>query len=259
MATGNIVSICNRALLSIGARAQISNLNEGSTESDACTTLFTPVFESLGRAANWNCLRTQNILSLLTAAQGTPENPNGTTLPLSPQPWLYSYQYPSDCLQVRFIQPNYVSQTGGSPTPVSTVANQAQPWVGQNGSIPFVVAYSTDSSNNPLNIILTNQSQAEAIYTVNQPNPQIWDSEFQSAMVASLAAYLVPALSLSIPLMDRQIKIAEGLITRARVRDGDEGDTVQDHLPDWVRARGWGAGYVNYWNNNNYQDMAWPG
>lgn len=261
MATGNQLNILNRALLAIGSQAQISSLNEGSAQANAASTLYTPTFEQLARSAPWNCLRNQVTLTLIAAATGTPENPDGITLPLPPVPWLYSYALPSDCLQMRFIVPSFPALSG-TTVPIFSVNTSAQNWLPGNRNIPFAVAYSTDSNNNPLNIILTNQSQAIAVYTVNQPNPQIWDSLFQGAMVASLAAYFVPALSLNMPLMNIQIKLAEEMIQQARVRDGNEGVTSMDHVPDFIRARRGSSG--SYWNTgygnaNSYSDMAWPG
>lgn len=256
------ISISNRSLLSVGARAQISSLNEGSPEANALNTLFVPTFEMLGRSAYWNCLRKQAVLTLLQAAQGTPENPNGTTLPLPPPPWLYAYQDPSDCLAMRFIVPSFPS-TGVSPA-MTTVQNSAASSIPGSGQIPYAVAYATDSRGNPNTVILTNQSQAQAVYTVNQPNPIIWDSQFQAAMVASLAAYLVPALSLNLPLMQMSIAAAERIIQQARVRDGNEGVTVMDHIPDWIRARQGETGiYGSYngyapWLFGNYSNMDWP-
>jgi hypothetical protein len=126
--------------------------------------------------------------------------------------------------------------------------------------IPFRVAYGVDKSGNPLQLILTDQTQAQLVYTVNQSNPLLWDSLFQAAMVASLAAYLVPALSLNLPLMQFQMKVAENIITIARVRDGVEGTTSQDHVPDWITARnaGGGTGYVyNGYNSGGYTNMSW--
>jgi hypothetical protein len=138
----------------------------------------------------------------------------------------------------------------------------AQGWIGGQGQIPFKIAYGTDAQNNPLQIILTNQSQAQLVYTVNQPNPQTWDSLFQQAAVASLAAYLVPALSLNLPLMGAQIKNAEAMIAQARIRDGDEGSTCQDHIPDWITARNGGASYYGLSGSGQYGgwgNMVWPG
>lgn len=255
------VDLVNRALLSIGARSTVSSIapSDGSTEADAAAILFQPTFESLGRSAHWNCLRKQATLSLLAAATGTPENPNGTTLPLPPTPWLYSYELPADCLAMRFIVPSLPAAAGGVPP--TTFSNAAPIFLPGGGQIPYAVAYSTDSGNSPIQIILTNQAQAQAVYTVNQSNPIIWDSLFQSAMVASLAAFFVPALSLHIPLMQAQINIAERMITQARTRDGNESVVTQDHLPDWMAARGFRNGYG--WDSGGflyggYCAMNWP-
>lgn len=259
MATGSQLNVINRSLLAIGSQAQVSSLNEGSAQANAASTLYTPTFEQLARSAPWNCLRNQVSLTLLAAAAGTPENPNGTTLPLPPVPWLYSYAQPSDCLQMRYIVPSFPAL--GTTVPIFSVNVTAQNWFPGNQNIPFAVAYSVDENNNPQNVILTNQSQAIAVYTVNQPNPQVWDSLLQGAMVASLAAYFVPALSLHMPLMQIQIKLAEEMIQQARVRDGNEGVTSMDHVPDFIRARRGSSGY--YWNGagngNSYCDMVWPG
>lgn len=256
-------TIVNRALLSIGARAQVSSISpsDGSTEADAGAVLFTPTFESLARSAHWNCLRKQEELSLVKAAIGTPENINGTTLPQPPSPWLYEYEVPSDSLNIRFLVPSLPAL--GTGTPQTTINNVAPIWFPGGGQIPFAVVYDTDTSNNPMEVILTNQSQAQAVYTVNEPNPQQWDSLFQEAMVSSLAAYFVPALSLHVDLMKAQIGRAETLIARARVADGNEGVTVMDHVPDWIRARGTARGCY-WWNQGGFQyggytDMCWPG
>lgn len=196
----------------------------------------------------------------MAAAAGTPENESGTALPLPPSPYLYMYALPNDCLQVRYLLPTYEDQNPGSPpmTPASVSANASYFGVGQ---IYFEVAYSKDALNNPLAVILTNQSQAQVVFTVNQPNPTTWDSLFQAAMVASLAAYLVPALSLNLPLMDRSVKAAESLIAQARARDGNEGVVSQNRQADWIKARVTGAGTA--WTNygaamNGYGGMIWP-
>lgn len=258
----SVISIANRSLLSIGARAQVSSLQEASAEANAISVLFAPTFESLGRTAWWNCLRRQGTLTLLKAAQGTPENPNGTTLPLPPQPWLYSYALPSDCLHMRFIVPSFpAQQTGVSPLTTASVASPIN--LPNQGQIPFAVAYDTDANGSPITVVLTNQSQAQAVYTVNQSNPQIWDSGLQAAMVASLAAYLVPALSLDKGLMTASINTAEKIIAQARTQDANEGTHSQDHQPDWITARAGsgGAGYgYGYWGNQyQFIGMSWPG
>lgn len=262
MSTASKLSISNRALLSVGARASISSLDpsDGSVEGDAISTLWQPCFEQLGRSAMWNCLTSQVTLSLFQAAQGTPENPDGTLYPSPPTPWLYSYVYPSNCLDMRFIVPALPMQTGDT-TPPTTINNGAGTWLPSGGQIPFVVQTVLDTNNTPVVVILTNQDQAQAVYTANYSNPALWDSMFQAAMVAALGAFLVPALSLDLALMDRAVANAEAIIRKARAADGNEGVTVMDHTPDWIRARAGAQGFgYGFWNYGGYvfQDVSWP-
>lgn len=257
------LEISNRALLAVGARAQVSSIapSDGSVEADAITTLFQPTFEQLARSASWNCLTREKTLTLLQAAQGTPENPDGTSYPIPPTPWLYAYAYPSDCLAMRYIVPSLPMNAAGT-SPATTINNSAGTWLPTGGQIPFSVIIEYTSNNSPYTVILTNQDQAQAVYIVNEPNPAVWDSLFQTAMVASLGAFLVPALSLDMGLMQLQIKTAEAAIAQARAADGNEGVTSMDHTPDWFVARagaqGFGLGYgFSLWGG--YVSMSWPG
>src|SRR5215813_5662357 len=111
------VDICNLALSQIGSRAQISSLNpsDGTVAGNACSLLYQPTIDAFSRAAHWNCCRFEVKLNLLKAAAGTPENPNGTTLPIPPIGWLYSYALPVDCLKARHLVPQIVQQGVNPP------------------------------------------------------------------------------------------------------------------------------------------------
>ncbi len=262
----SVISLANRALLAVGARAQVSSLSEGSVEANAISTLFVPTFESLARSARWGCLRKQATLTLLAAAQGTtPENVDGTSLPLPPSPFLYQYAYPSDCLAARFIVPTFPNATSSGAVPITTASIAAGAWIPGGGQIPFTIAYAVDAQNNPIETILCNTTQAQLVYTVNQPNPVIWDSLFQAAFVSSLGAYLVPALSLNLQLMQLCIKTAEAAIMQARVADGNEGVTSVNRQADWIVARatgslyGYGEATAAPWLSGGYSNMTWPG
>ncbi len=256
MATGSIIDMTNRSLASIGARAQVQSLNEGSVESNAASIFITPVFESLARSAKWNCLRKQAALSLIAAAAGTPENPQGTTTPYPPNPWRYSYQVPGDSLFIRqILPPPAILQSGGIP--IFPIINNP---TGYGPNARYEVAYGTDAFGNAAQVVLTNLSQAQAVYTVNQPNPQFWDSLFQQAFVASLAAYLVPALSLDKSLMTMQIGSAERLIAQARAMDANEGSISQEREASWIEARSGGVNYIGFNTPflNYDSSMIWP-
>lgn len=261
MASQSQVDLCNISLLSIGARAQVSSVNpsDGSTAADACSKLFTYVFESLARAAHWNCLRAQTTLTLLAAARGTPENPLGTLSPQPPSPWLYSYALPSNSLAIRYLQPSFPA-TSQAGIPLTSVQNNSGTYLANGGQVPYAVAYSTDVTGNPIGVILTNLSQAQAVYTIDQSNPIIWDSLFTSAFVAALGAYLVPALALHTGLMQLSIKTADTAIAQARAADGNESVVSQNREASWIAAR---QGESGYWSGAgglfaNYSSMPWP-
>ena len=254
-------SLSQRALYQIGGKSTVSSIfpSDGSAASNACNVLFVPTFQALARSAWWNCLSRQFTLSLIGAAPETPEGgANGFGI-LPPQPWLYLYQVPSDCLKSRAIVPTFPLQ--GVGVPLTTINNGAPIWLPGFGQIPFKVMYNVDANNNPIETIVTNQSQAQLIYTTNQQNPVVWDSQFEAAFVASLAAFLVPALSMQLSLMQMQVGIAEKIIAEARASDGNEGSNTQDHVPDWIRARSGGSGGWygnNYGYGGGYESMCWP-
>ncbi len=260
-ASSSQVSLCNRALLSFGARATIASLTENSAEAQACTVFFQSTFEQLARTARWSCLRKEAALSLLAAAAGTQENPDGTTLPIPPQPYLYMYEVPADSLFIRGLLPNIPSQTGTTPPTTASVISPIN--ISCGGIVNFKVAFSTDANNNPIAVILTNLSMAIAVYTVNNPEPSTWDSLFESAFVNSLAAYLIPALSLNLALMGAMIKNAESSIMQARTADGNETPSSQDRQASWITARMAGTLVNNNGYNNQFtwsdSNMCWPG
>ena len=148
--------------------------------------------------------------------------------------------------------------TSGSTTNQTSLSNSVTPQIPGVYQIPYATGYSTDTLGNPLEVVLTNQESAVANYTVNQQDPSSWDSLFTAAYVASLAAYLVPALSLNPPLMQQQIGIAEKLIMTAREQDGNENPSTQDSFPDWLRARTGATGLSGGRGYNAYGNIPWP-
>jgi hypothetical protein len=69
-------------------------------------------------------------------------------------------------------------------------------------------------------------------------NPDVWDDQFQQAMVAALAARLVIALTGDKGLAQLQVQMANEFIKQARATDGNEGLTINDVTPDFIRTRG---------------------
>lgn len=87
-------------------------------------------------------------------------------------------------------------------------------------------------------VILTNQEFATLIYVRQVTDPNVWDPLFQDAVVNALGADIVIALSGDKTLANMCIARANRSIEEARKADGNEGLTINDVTPDWIRARG---------------------
>lgn len=89
-------------------------------------------------------------------------------------------------------------------------------------------------------VILCNQEFATIVYITDVVDPNIMDDLFIHAFTRILAAELAMIL-----LQEDAAKVADGFIRMAntsielaRVVDGNEGLTVNDMTPDWLRIRG---------------------
>lgn len=87
-------------------------------------------------------------------------------------------------------------------------------------------------------IILTNQETAILAYCKQVTDPNVFDSLFQNAYVHYLASKLIMALTKDKNLANMMISMANATIVEARKADANEGLTVNDVTPDWIRVRG---------------------
>jgi hypothetical protein len=109
----------------------------------------------------------------------------------------------------------------------------------------------------PQRVILTNQEFATLSYVKQVTDPDIWDPIFQDAMVNKLGADLVMALTGDKGLANACVAMANASIQEARKADGNEGLTINDVTPDWIRMRGinWTEGY----SSGPYVGFDWGG
>ena len=232
------VDICNIALGAIGARATLSSLTEASPQANACALLYPTVRDALLRELRWDFAAQQRTLALLAAAAGTPEQTG--VLPVPPLPWLYEYAYPAGCLDVRAILALPPGAGGAVPGPTLP-----------RPEIRWTAAGDTDADGNDIRVILTNQPQAVAAVTAQVTDPNVWDADFQVAVVGRLAEALAVPLSGNLDLAAKAIKDGEAAVARAMAANGNEGTTVLDRVPDWIRVRGyvgdWAGGWAGDW------------
>lgn len=209
--------------------------------------------------APWNCARNYNVLALICAAPGTPENPSAGTTTWQkgqpPPPWAYEYMYPADCLRPLWIVPQFT--TGfASGVPITTAITGGAPQFWNGPPVKFAVGIDQLINGVPAvggadtRVIWTNQENAVLTYIKQVTDPGVMDQMFIQAWVAGLAARLVVALSGSKELANIKIKEANGFVALARQADGNEGLTINDVTPDWIRFRGIDYPAESAWSPN---------
>jgi hypothetical protein len=90
----------------------------------------------------------------------------------------------------------------------------------------------------PQRVILTNQEFATLVYCQDINNPDVFDDLFQNAFAKILGATVCMGLVGDKQLANGVIQEANASIAAARAMDGNEGLTVNDITPDWLRIRG---------------------
>lgn len=256
--------IANRMLQAIGTRTTIASLTENSPEARQCSICIEPLRDELLRMAPWNCATNFNALALVCAAPGTPENPNPATTQWQKgqpaPPWSYEYMYPADCLRPLWIVPQFT--TGfASGVPITTAITGGAPQFWNGPPVRFKVSIDQllngvpAVNGNDTRVILTNQQDAIIAYLKRVTDPDVMDPQFQQAWVAAGASRLAWALSGNKELANSLVNSANSFITIARQGDGNEGLTVNDVTPDWIRIRG--IDYSNDWGFSPNQQFDW--
>jgi hypothetical protein len=243
----SITDIANRALAAIGTRSQIASLSEQSNEAIQCNIYIDTCRRQILRMAPWNSGKNFNTLSLVSAAPGTPENTSAGTAQWQknqpPPGWAYEYAYPQDCVKPCYIVPQF--STGFSSTvPITTAVTGGAPSFWQGPPVKFQVGINQLLDGVPAvngadtKVIWTNQEFAILAYVKDVTDPNVMDDQLQEAWAMFLASKLVIALTGDKALANLRIKDANETIQVARVGDGNEGLTINDVTPDWIRTRG---------------------
>lgn len=135
-----------------------------------------------------------------------------------------------------------VNQIAGSATPLggSYFAPQANPQsqgstTGLGTGATFNLTYGAQGDQR---IILTNQEFATLTYIKQVTDPNVMDPNFQEAWAFILGSRLALALNGDKAIANLKVQEANAVIAEARKIDGNEGLTINDVTPDFVRIRG---------------------
>lgn len=225
----SLVEIANLALDVIGTRSTVASLTEGSPEANAINRQYPNALDCVLRAAHWNFARKQIPLTLLQ---------DGTNGGNPPTPWLYEYAYPADCLLMRYIMPSVqVTPAPGGVGIPSPIAAMAPP-------VKFLLSTDNDASGNPVQVILTNQPMAVGVYTFRNQNTQMFDPLFVQCLTHYLGSRVCIPLTGDKTMMKNALEMAHQFSIDAQAKNGNEGITVIDTMPEWIRVRGYASDWA---------------
>jgi hypothetical protein len=151
--------VANLALGMVGQRQLLNSLAENSTEAELARTYFASTRDEVLSAWEWRFARQTAVLALTT------ETKPG---------WEYAYAMPANCLLPRRIW-----------------NGQRETLNGRGDPIPFTWELSAAGNGH---LVLTDQPQAQLIYTVSLAAVALWPAHFVKAMAAQLAVYLAASL-----------------------------------------------------------------
>lgn len=102
-----------------------------------------------------------------------------------------------------------------------------------------VISLTMANSRVDQRVILTNQQFAILAYIKQVTDPNVMDDLFLDAWEAALGARLCMALTGDKDRAKLAIEVANRAIAQARAADGNEGLTINNVTPDWIRIRGY--------------------
>lgn len=177
-----VETICNQALDAIGYARHIGNIYEGTKAARAFLDCYVEVRDALLSTLRPDWAWGEASLTLTRSAPNivnrTANYDAGWNANFPPLPWLYEYEYPTDCLEPDMI----IAQTFFSPV-----------WR------PRAITYRMTP-----NSILTNEPNAILRYIKVVKNPDDWQRDFYEAMVMALAKRLEPQLAPERAMRHRQ-------------------------------------------------------
>ena len=131
--------VANEALIAIGSKVLIGDIEEGSREARVLINKYWTCLRQILRGAHWDFARKLSPMTMLADATGRTPNV-GIRVVI---PWLYEYQYPTDCAKARFV-PHSGHNIGG------VSANWMNPSIWGDGLvINPPVNFNTPDFNNP--------------------------------------------------------------------------------------------------------------
>lgn len=192
--------VCNLALLRVGSRAVIQNLEEKTAEAIACKAIFELARDAVLAEVPWSFATRRATLALISGA--------------TRDGWQYVYDVPADFLAARYIY-------AGIRNPAS------------DERIPFALE---DDVNNEL-VLLTDAEDAVLVYTYRCTSPGLWSPLFVDALAWRLASDLALALSVKPQVGLAMAQGYEAALRKAAAADWNQQREDMPPEAEWIRKR----------------------
>ena len=194
--------VCNIGLMRIGHQDQVQDITtEKTTAAMACNAIYEQSRDTVLRAHNWGFAKVNAPLALLAVS--------------APTNWAYAYAYPADCLMLR------------------AMVVPGSRYMGTENAVPFEVQNVAG-----VKAIVTDQMNAEIIYTCRVEDLNLWDPLAISALAYLIGSEVAMPLAIQSALAQAARQgYAQALMAAA---GADANESHQGPLPDceFVRARG---------------------
>ena len=225
--------VAQRALDEIAARVTVTDFRvETTPQAKALQRWYDVTRQRLLRAAPWGFARKTALLTELAVAT---DDPNTV-----PYPWLVKYEYPTDCLKMRYILPPPFPSNDEEPPDVST--QLIIPWGRPSRSFRFLPGFDPAVDETPAyKTLLANVPDAYSVYTADIEDPDLWDQLFMGAFEALLGYNLLMPLTGNVQMKGGFKQLVMDAVAQARAVDGNEAIPTTDHEVDWIVARGTGG------------------
>jgi hypothetical protein len=266
--------VANQALDAAGVDFTMGDIEEGSRAAQVSLRAYRQCLMQLLRGAHWNFARKSAPLTLLADASGNTPNV-GTQVPVSQ--FIYEYEYPVDCMKMRFVPWNFPPSVSGAGVPAGNIQIPNVPQTTGTTGLAQVgqrirpakwletLDYNYPPPAGTINwevqgvspqgriVILTNVQNAQAVYTSLVLYPSVWDALFRGAFVSYLASEIIVPLSkdkkFALSYRPQLIAAVKDKLTQARIADGNEAWATNDIPVDWIQRRrsggfgfwGWGG------------------
>lgn len=200
MASLDKVAIANRALLNIGVTDTIESFTEDSTEAEAIEAIYEHARRVTLAAYDWSFARARATLTQHATAAPTTD-------------WAYRYEYPTEALVIRRL----VNPLG--PTAEAT---------------PFEIEVVTSAEQRT---ILTDLEDAEAVYTANISNVELFSEHFAEALAAQIAVMIAYGITKKRSVRADAVSAYAELIRIAPTHDSNESIQRKPREAEWITAR----------------------